>query len=134
MGIVCIAVAVFWVIFNIRLLKTDNILWITIIFLFGFGFYQLWAAFGFAARFIEISSDVIKLKQNAFLPVVEMTSAEMSKIDLFPLNVIFYRKSQKKINFRMGTTYYETNEKIIDGIMDFAEYNNIPIEVIEEKL
>ena len=43
-------------------------------------------------------------------------------------------KSQKRILLRFGTTNNETNEKIVDAIIDFAELNNIPFEIIEEKL
>ena len=35
---------------------------------------------------------------------------------------------------RFGTTYYEVNEKIVDEIMQFADINHIPIEIVEEKL
>jgi len=45
-GVVCIAVAIFWLVFNIKSLKADGTLWITIIFLSGFGFYQIWAGLG----------------------------------------------------------------------------------------
>jgi hypothetical protein len=50
------------------------------------------------------------------------------------LNIVFFLKSDKRILLRFGTTYFETNEKIISEISSFAERNNIPVEVIEEKL
>lgn len=134
MGIVCIAVAIFWVFFNLRLLKTDKILWITIVFLLGFGFYQLWVALGNSKKYIEIGSDLIRMKRNTFFPAVDMAPAGMAKIEIFPLNVIFYLKPEKKINLRLGTTYHETNERIIDSIIDFAESNNVSFEIVEEKL
>jgi hypothetical protein len=133
-GIVCIGVAVFWLIFNARSLKSDGTLWITIIFLIGFGVYQIWSGLGHTTRFIEISHDSIRLKKNAVLPLVQMLPGEMEKIDFFPLNVIFYLKSKKKILLRFGTIYHETNEKIVDQLIGFAESNNIPFELIEEKL
>lgn len=133
-GVVCVAVAVFWLIFNAGKLKSDGTLWITFIFLIGFGVYQIWSGLGHATRFIEISPNSIRLKKNAVLGTVQMLSGEMEKIDFFPLSVIFYLKSKKKILLRFGIVYYETNEKIVDRIMDFAETNNIPFEVIEEKL
>jgi hypothetical protein len=42
-GLVCIAIAVFWLIFNIRSVKADHTLWITVLFLSGFGIYQVLA-------------------------------------------------------------------------------------------
>jgi hypothetical protein len=35
---------------------------------------------------------------------------------------------------RFGSTFYETNEKIKDQLFSFTELNEIPMEIIEEKL
>lgn len=133
-GVICIAVALFWLSFNIKSLKADGTLWITIIFLLGFGFYQIWSGLGWATRFIEVGSDSIRLKKNPILPPVEMNEKEIEKIEMFPLNLVFFLKTKKRILLRFGTTYYETNEKVKDEILGFAESNNIPIEIIEEKI
>jgi hypothetical protein len=133
-GIVCLAVAIFWLIFNIRSLKADGTLWITIIFLSGFGLYQVWTGLGKATRFIEISSDKIRLKKTVILPAVEITLGEIQKIEIFPFNLIFFLKTKKRIILRFGTTYHETNEKVKHEILSFAELNSINIEIVEEKL
>lgn len=133
-GLVCFVVAFFWLIFNIRSLKADGTLWITIIFLSGFGFYQIWAGLGRTIRFIEIGSDFIRLKKNPILSPLKMNSGEIERIELFPLNVFFYIKSKKRILLRFGTMYHETNEKIKDEILRFAESNNIPLEIMKEEL
>jgi len=133
-GVVCFAVAIFWLIFNIRSLKADGTLWITIIFLSGFGFYQIWSGLGRTTLFIEIGADYIRLKKNPVLPSVKIRTGDIEKIELFPLNVIFFLKSRKRIMLRFGTTYYETNEKVKDEILGFAETNDIPLEIVEEKL
>jgi hypothetical protein len=133
LGIVCLIVAAFWIFYNIHLLDTDKILWVTIIFLLGFGLYQIWAAMGLAARFIEIGTGHVRLKSNAFLPATGLPGPQIVKIEIHPLNIIFYL-SDKRINLRLGTTYYEINEQIIDAIIGFAGENNIPFEIIEEKI
>jgi flagellar basal body-associated protein FliL len=133
-GIVCFAVAIFWLVFNIRSLKADGTLWITIIFLSGFGFYQVWAGIGMATRFIEISSEKIRLKKTILLPAVEISASEVQKIELFPFTLFLSLKTNKRILLRFGTTYHETNEKIKDEIMDFAELNSIGVEIKEEKI
>jgi hypothetical protein len=133
-GVVCFAVAIFWLTFNTRSLKADGTLWITIIFLSGFGFYQIWSGLGRATRFIEIGSDYIRLKKNPILSPVEMPAAAMERIELFPLNLIFFLKSKKRILLRFGTTYHETNEKVKDEIFGFAETNKIPLEIMQEEL
>ena len=133
-GVVCLAVAIFWLIFNIRSLKADGTLWITIIFLSGFGLYQIWSGLGRAIRFIETGPDFIRLKKNPILSPVEMPAGEIERIELFPLNLIFFLKSKKRILLRFGTTYYETNEKVKDEILGFAESNKILLEIIMEEL
>jgi hypothetical protein len=133
-GIICIAVAVFWLIFNVRSLKADKTLWITIIFLTGFGVYQVWAGLGKATRFIEFSSDKIRLKKSIFLPAIDLPASDIQKIELFPLNIIFYLKSQKRILLRLGTSYQETTEQIKDEILAFADSGSVYTEIKEEKL
>ena len=133
-GIVCVAVAAFWLIFNIRSLKADGTLWITIIFLSGFGFYQVWAGLGRAVRFIEINSDNIRLKKTIIFPVVVIPVSEIQKIEVFPFNFIFFLKTGKKIVLRFSSTFHETNKKVKDEILSFAEINSINIEIVEEKL
>ncbi len=133
-GIICFAVAIFWLIFNIRLLKADGTLWITIIFLSGFGFYQIWSGMGRAIRFIEIRSDKILLKKNIIFPSIEISAGEIEKIELYPMNLIFFLKPKKKVLLRFGSTYYATNELIKDEIIGFAESNKISFEIMEEKL
>jgi len=133
-GFVCIAVAVFWLIFNIRSMKTYGTLWITIIFLSGFGFYQIWAGIGRAIRFIEISSDTIRLKKTAVFPTVVISAGEIQKIEVFPFNLVFIFKTGGKNVLRFSSTYHETNEKVKEEIFRFAEINFISIENVEEKL
>ena len=133
-GIVCLAVAIFWLVFNIRSMKADGTLWITIIFLSGFGLYQIWVGIGKATRFIEISREKIRLKKTILLPAVEIASADIQNMELFPFTLFIFLKSNKKILLRFGTTYPETNEKIKDEILAFAEQNSISVEIKEEKI
>jgi hypothetical protein len=133
-GLICIAVAAFWISFNVRLLKVDGTLWITIIFLSGFGFYQVWSGLGKANKFIEIGPDYIRLKKNPILSPLKLSASKIEKIDIFPLNMVFFLKSGKKILLRFGTTFQETNELVKDEILRFAELNQIPINFVEEKI
>jgi len=133
-GTLCIGVAVSWLIFNIRSLKADSTLWITIIFLAGFGFYMIWSGLGRATRFIVIGPEKIQLKKTIMLPPVEIIAGEIQKIELFPFNIIFFLKSEKRIMLRFNSTLYETNELIKDEILKYAGTNSINAEIKEEKL
>ena len=133
-GLVCLAVAVFWLVFNIRSLQTNGTLWITIIFLSVFGLYQIWSGLGRATRFIEISSDRIRLKKTIILPAVEMQASEIQKIEMYPFNLIFILRAKKRIILRFSTTYQETNEKVKDELIVFGELNSIEVEFVKEEL
>jgi len=133
-GIVCIGLALFWLIFNLRSLKSDPTLWITVLFLTGFGFYEIWAGLGQATRFIELGSGSIRLKKNIILPPVEISAQDIQKLELFPLSLVFYLKTGKRILLRFGTTFQETNEEIVDALLLFSETNNLDLEIKEDKL
>ena len=133
-GLACFAVAVFWMIYNMKSLKSDNTLWITIIFLLGFGFYQIWSGLGRTTLFIDFDTDRIILKKNAILPPSGMMAGEIERVDIFPLSVIFFLKTGRKILLRFGTTFHESNEKILDEIVHFTELNNIPVKITDENL
>ncbi len=133
-GIVVFAIAIFWTIFNVRRVKTDATLWLTIIFLSGFGLYQIWSGLGRATQFIELGSNNIRLKKNSLRPSVLLLASEIEKIEFFPLNVIFFFKTKKRILLRFGTMYHDANIKVKEELMYFAESNNITFEIIEEKL
>lgn len=132
-GIACIVMAAYWVNFNLRALRTDWTMWITILFLVGFGSYQVLSGAGKATRFIITGTDFIKLKKNSVLPAVQIMASEMEKLEFNPLSVLILLKGSRKILLRFGTVHYETNEKIVDSLIDFAELNKIPFEIKEDE-
>ncbi len=133
-GIVCLGIALFWMIFNIRSSKEDRTLWITVFFLSGFGFYQIWAGVGRATRFIQIQADKIILRKNSFLPQKELVASELKKIEIFPLNLIFYFNKGGKTILRFGTSFIDVIEPIKIKTEEFAGLNKIDFEIIEEEL
>lgn len=133
-GMACIIIAIFWMFYNIRLVKADRSLWVTVAFLSGFGLYQIWAGFGRAARFIEIGRDKIVLRKNSLLPRREMQAAEIKKIEVFPLNLIFYFNNGGKTILRFGTTFTDAIDPIKTGIEQFAITHNINLETMTEEI
>lgn len=133
-GFVCIAIAFYWMIFNIRSSSATGTIWVTIAFLSGFGFYQVWSGIGQAIRFIEIGKGKVRLKKTILLPAIEMDADGITKIEIFPFNFSFYLKSGKKIILRLSSTFYETNAMIKDEILNFSDENNIECELVEEKI
>jgi hypothetical protein len=133
-GIICIGVAVFWLVFNIRSHETAGTSWITTIFLTGFGIYQILAGLGRATRFIEFGNDFIRLKKNAVFPPAVINVTEFERIELFPMNSIFILKSGKRIMLRFGAVNQDINENIKDEILTLADTNKISLEIKVEKL
>jgi hypothetical protein len=134
LGIACISMAGYWFWFNLVTEKSDFTLWITIVFLLGFGFYQIWSGSGRAKRFIEISNGTLVLKKSSLLPPLKIEAGELEKIEFFPLSIVFFFEKRKKLLLRLGTVHYETNEKIIDELIRFADQSEIRYEVKEEEI
>jgi hypothetical protein len=133
-GIACIIVAAWWVYFSINTGGGKATLWVTIGFMMAFGFYQIRSGLGSTERYITISHKDVVIRKNSFLAPVTITSDETESIEIYPLSIIFYRRNKKKLLIRLGTVNYETNEKIIDELVKFAEANNILYKVIEENI
>ena len=119
-GVICIAVAIFWAFLSNTQAYTDGTIWITVTFLLLFGFYQIWSGLGKALRFIQFSENSIRLKKDAILPAVEIAASDIAKVDIYPMNLVIFLKSQKKILLRFGSMYQETNETVKDEILIFA--------------
>jgi hypothetical protein len=133
-GLVCIAIALFWLIFSFRLARADHMIWITVLFLAGFGMYQIWAGSGRAKRFIEIGNEKIVLRQNSFLPRREMAAAEIKKIEVYPLNLIFYLRKGGRTVLRFGTSFADIIDPVKETVERFAEQHNISLETIREEI
>ncbi|HLP72065.1 MAG TPA: hypothetical protein VK155_04120 [Bacteroidales bacterium] len=133
-GFACIAMAVYWGLFNMRSDEARKAMWATIIFMLGFGLYQVWAGLGKTSRFIIIGNDFIRMKQHSLIHPQTFHSDDLSKIEIHPLSIIFFFKRGKKTILRLGAINYETNEDIANSIASFCESSNIPYEVKEEKI
>ena len=133
-GIICVTVAVFWVIFNMSYLKNNVTAWVTIIFLSGFGIFQICSGLGYTRVFIEVGAELIRLKNNPVLAVKNIASADIKNMEMYPLSIFIFVKSGKKIILRFGTTYPDIINEVKDAVIIFSEKNDIPIEIIEEEL
>jgi hypothetical protein len=133
-GILCIAIGLYWAIFHISSLKDDPTLWITIVFLLGFGAYQIAAGFGKIKKFIDLDADRITLKQSSFLPESELKARDIEKIDIYPLSICFLMKNKKKKILRFGMNYTEIIIPVKETLVQFAEYNGIATEEKKEDI
>jgi len=128
-GVACIAIGIYWAVDRVKVSDNIGSAWITILFLLGFGFYEIWSGLGKAERYIEIDKTFIRLKKTIFLSVKYIDVSEIERIKVFPLKIDFHLNKGTKITLRFGTTYIETNEKIVDALVKFAEKNAIELEL-----
>jgi hypothetical protein len=134
MGIACIALAVFWIVFNIRSSLTDIKIWAAVFFLIIFGAYQLMAGLGKTDKYIITAPDMIRIRQYSALPEISVIPDDIDIIEIYPLSVLFYRKNHRKIKFRFGLSYPEIIDPVKQEIILFAEHNNIKVKIIDEDL
>jgi hypothetical protein len=133
-GLSCIAVAIYWLVFILRNGGQAWTQWITVVFLLGFGVYQIYAGLGLDSTFIEISSEEIRIKKNPLLPVRDIPADVIGRIELFPLNVLFLSKSGKKDRLRFGISDPDKIEDIKKKIIEFADLNELRLEVMREEI
>jgi len=133
-GIICIATAVFWLIFTLKAAAGKASLWVTVIFLTGFGSYQIWSALGKAGRFIKIDDTFILLKKNSFLPVRKYIPAELDRIEIFTMSISFGLKSGKKDTLRFGNDYSDNIDPVKEDLEAFGLRNNIRTEQVMDEL
>ncbi len=134
LGVLCIVIAGYWFVFNLRAEKQTLTQWITVAFLLGFGVYQIYSGFGYAGIFIEINSDKIRLKKNPVLPLKELSAGLIEKIELFPLNVVFVLKSGDKSRLRFGISDPDKIENIKKSIIEFSDENKVTLEIMTEEI
>jgi hypothetical protein len=133
-GALCIIIGAFWMIFNFKSLRADTTLWITVSFLFAFGAYQIFAGLGKIKKYIEFRGETIILRQNSFLPAVEFKSAEIVRIDIYPLSIQFILEKKKRFILRFGLSNTEVIDPIKNAVMEFSATYNVPCEEKREEL
>jgi hypothetical protein len=127
-GLICALVAIIWAILNINALKSNASLWITIILLLGFAYYQVMSGAGLAEKFLEVNKSSIKLKKNSLLPAREMSASDIEKIEIFPLSIKFLLRSGNPVILRLGTTFTDIIDPIIKSVETFCHVNNVSVE------
>lgn len=133
-GIVCILVALIWLIFNFSSVSSVWSLLVTIIFLLAFGYYQINSGLGKGEKFIEFHTDKIRLKKNSVLPSAVIKAYDIIKIEIYELSVAFFFKEKERSILRFGTTYTDNIIDIKEEIRVFAQNNNIPVEYKRDEI
>jgi len=125
LGLFCIIIAGYWLVYNIRTGGNDLTLWITTLFLIIFGTYMVASSFGSCSTFIEFSEENIRIKNNSFLPARTIHAKDILKITVYTLKFKITLKESGSFITRFGMSDLERNELIKEEIISFAERNNI---------
>lgn len=133
-GIICAVLAVVWLIMNLDSLKSNSTLWFSIIFLFGFAWYQINSGLGKGDKFLQFDKTTLKLKKNSLFPASELNASDIKKIEIFPLSMVIYMKTGKKNIIRFGTTFTDNIEPIKKEIENFCTFNNLELKFIKEEM
>ena len=133
-GILCIVIAVIWLILNHDSLKSNSTLWLSIIFLIGFAWYQINSGLGRGEKYLKIGKTSLKLKKNSLLPSRELIALDIERIEIFPISMIILLKTGKKVTLRFGTTFTDIIDPVKRGIEVFCSENNIHLEFRNEQL
>ena len=131
-GLVCLAISVFWLIYNIQSISGNGTLWITLAFLTGFGVFQIYSGLGYAEKYLEITERSLTVKHNSLLPAIELAPADIEAAEVFPLKVLLILTSGKRILIRLGVTDTEKIDLVKDEVTRFASEHNIPLEIRNE--
>lgn len=131
-GLVCIAISVFWLIYNSNTEGGTGTLWLTLLFLTGFGIFQIYSGLGYAQKYIEFGGKSLKVKSNSLLPVVEMDADDIELAEVFPLKIHLNLKNGKKVLIRLGVTDNEKIDLVKDEITRFVTDYNVPLEIKNE--
>ena len=100
----------------------------------AFGIYEIYAGLEKTSKFIDIKRDSITIKQYSIFPPKIINATDLTKINIYPLSIIFVLNDEKNVKFRFGTSYHEVVEPVKDAIESFAENISIPVEYFEEKI
>ena len=133
-GTICLVTAIAWVILYPGSIKAGLSFWISLLFLIGFGIFQINAGLGRGRRFIEIEGNRIIIKKSSLLTPREIGNEEIDNIRIMPLNIVFILKNKRIIMVRLGTTYTDVIKQVKDAILGFASEMNIPVEFVKEEI
>jgi|WetSurMetagenome_2_1015567.scaffolds.fasta_scaffold06781_6 hypothetical protein len=133
-GIICIIVALVWVVLNFTTFNQTTTVWITIIFLSGFGYFQIVSGLGKATRFVEFRKSEVFIKPHSLLPVRRILNSEIDRIEIYPLSIVFLLQSGRKAVLRFGVSNTEIISQVKDGTEEFADKNGLNLSFQKEDL
>jgi len=126
LGIICLAVAV-WFLISIRgTAASVGTAWIATAFLLLFSVWLIGSGFGLTQRYITVGNGRIILKRDFYRPPVIFTSSSLKAVEFRPLLIIFF-SGEKKISLRMGAYYPERSGAVMEAVEGFCRDHNIEI-------
>ena len=133
-GIFCIIASIYFLISGYHPGTSIVTLLVAAVFLLLFGIYQIMAGLGKTKKYFQVTQSTISFKEHSVLPVKEIPSDKIEKIELYPLSIKFLLKDSKKIRFRFGISYPEIIDPVKQEVIGFAEDHSIPWNEVPEEI
>lgn len=132
-GILCISATMYYLFSGIISGASKITLLTALLFLLFFGIYQIMSGLDKTKKYFRLTHNSISFKQHSVLPVTDIQTDKIDKIELYPLSIKFLLKNGKKIKFRFGISYPEIIDPVKQEVIGFADDHGIPwVEVPEE--
>ncbi|MCU0377511.1 MAG: hypothetical protein MUC78_04565 [Bacteroidales bacterium] len=130
LGVVCL-IATGWFISSIRGTEASTASsWIATIFLLAVSFWLIASGLGYTDRYIIISEQEITLKKNIITSQVIYNAANLKRVELMPLSVIFITETGRLV-LKLGTYYPEHSASIMEAVEEFCSRNKIEVMLTE---
>jgi hypothetical protein len=126
LGVVCLAVAVWFLFSIIGTAASIGTAWIATGFLLLFSVWLIGSGFGLTERYITVGNERIILKRDFYRPPVTFTSSSLKAVRFGPLLITFFT-GDKKITLMMGAYYPERSAAIMEAVDEFCRQHGIEI-------
>ena len=133
-GIVCILTATGSLFLVSGPVKSGSSFWISFIFLFCFGLYQINSGTGRGRKYLEIKDNVLVIKKTSFLPPKTIADTEIDMISVMPLSIVIKLKNRRKFTFRLGTAYTDIINPVRKAIIEFSKERKLAFETVKEEI
>lgn len=130
LGAVCI-VATGWFIGNISGTEASTTsAWIATLFLLLISLWLIASGLGYTDRYIIIAEQKMTLRKNIITLPVVFTAANLKRVELMPLSVIFITDAGRMV-LKLGTYYPEHSASVMEAVEEFCSMNNIEVTFTE---
>lgn len=130
LGIVCLAIAIWFVLSIAGTRASTGSAWIAVIFLFLFALWMTGSGLGYTERYIIIGENMIRLRTKPFQSPVNIAVSDLNHVEFKPLRINF-GIGMKTLTLRLGAYFPGQSETIMEAVEAFCRRNGIEVRGLE---